>query len=339
MVESIEISCDRFRVSTDAWADYVMSHPYGSVFQTPEMFEVYSHTSGNEPLVVFALRQSKLVGLLVASIMQNGIGPIHLLTRRSVVVGGPLVLDDDPMVTGQLIHAYDRIVSSRFCIYSQFRPIYDMGHIFPYLVASGYLLKPHLNLTLDLSTSYGDLYSNLHNEKKRNIRKAEEAGLIFKELFSEKEIESVCSLIRKTYARKGVPMNYLGIFNEARNSLKDYVHFFGAFDKEHMIAAQVRLCYKDLVYAWFAGSDERYLKMKPNDFLLWNVITWSYDRKFKCFDFGGGGEPGVPYGVRDYKLKFGCKVHDWGRLEKYYRPLTYHLASLLYRLFHRIKGK
>ena len=106
-----------------------------------------------------------------------------------------------------------------------------------------------------------------------------------------------------------------------------------------MIAGQVRLCYGTLAYAWFAGSDEDYFKLRPNDFTMWNVIRWAREKGYKEFDFGGGGEPGKPYGVRDYKLKYGCEMYDYGRYMLTHRSVTYWAAATAYNLYHKLKGK
>lgn len=63
--------------------------------------------------------------------------------------------------------------------------------------------------------------------------------------------------------------------------------------------------YKDVVYAWYAGSNAEYFNKRPNDFLMWNVLLWSKEKGYKLFDFGGAGKPNIPYGVREYKLKYG----------------------------------
>jgi hypothetical protein len=68
--------------------------------------------------------------------------------------------------------------------------------------------------------------------------------------------------------------------------------------------------------------------MRPNDFLMWNVICWAHRNGYKYFDFGGGGKQGVPYGVRDYKMKYGCEIEDYGRYIYTHRPLAYKAGKL-----------
>ena len=131
--------------------------------------------------------------------------------------------------------------------------------------------------------------------------------------------------------------SYDKLFFNSKNLLDGHVKFFGAFCESKMIAGQVRLCYKDTVYAWYAGSDSGYFQKRPNDFLLWNVILWSKENNYKVFDFGGAGKPNVPYGVRDYKLKFGGELVNYGRFEKVHQPVVMFMSSIGLKFWKLIK--
>jgi len=99
----------------------------------------------------------------------------------------------------------------------------------------------------------------------------------------------------------------------------------------------VRLCYKELVYAWYAGSDSAYFDKRPNDFLTWQVMLWSKANSYKVFDFGGAGNPTVDYGVRNYKMKFGGELVHFGRFEKTHKTLFMFIGRKLYRLYKKRK--
>jgi len=126
------------------------------------------------------------------------------------------------------------------------------------------------------------------------------------------------------------------VFINSKDYLVDNVHFFGAYFEGKMIAGQVRLCYKDLVYAWYSGSDSDYLQKRPNDFLLWNVLLWSKENGYQVFDFGGAGKPGIPYGVRDYKLKYGGELVNNGRFVKTHKPLFMYIGKIVYFVYRKI---
>lgn len=308
-----------------------MRHPHGTVFQMPQMFEIYRRTKHCYPMVVTAEKNGRIKGLLLAVIQWNGNIITKPLTARSIIIGGPLVVNNDERIVKMLMSEYRKRLPS-YVVYSEVRPIYDMSNIGNALSECGFKKVGHYNLMLDIRPNKQRLYDNLHKERQRNIHQAEKAELVFKEINNDSDIQEISNLIELTYKRKHVPLTDKGIFLQAKHLMPEYVRFFAAYKDSQMVAGQVRLCYKGLVYAWYAGSDEKYFKLRPNDFLMWNVICWAHDRGYKLFDFGGGGEPGKPYGVRDYKLKYGCKMYDFGRYICLHRPLIYHTAKTMMNL-------
>ena len=327
------------QIDKAAWAEFVKTHPNGNVFQTPEMYEVYARTKHTAPLVVAIEEHDEIVGLLLAQIITNGDSLVSWLTARSIIIGGPLIKDEREDVLYCLIDAYMRLLP-RKVIYSEIRPIYDIVGLAPDLQGIRWTRKGHYNLLMSLDKSQEELFNQMHKERRRNVNQAIKAGLIFREVTEKNDVHAIVELIRKTYERKHVPISYLDMFDEVHDKMKQYAHFFASYTSDGiMIAGEVRLCYKDLVYAWFAGSDENYFKLRPNDFTMWNVICWGAEHGYKLLDFGGGGEPGKPYGVRDYKLKYGCEIYDYGRYVYVHRPIIYWMATKAYALYHKIKGK
>lgn len=317
------------------WSAFVQTHPLGNVFQTPEMYDVYACAQHTKPIVVAAMEDNEIVGVLLAQYLTNGSSLASWLTARSIITGGPLAKDNNPEVINALFEAYKRLLPSS-TIYSEIRPIYSME----WMDSLGWARKGHYNLILGLEKTDEELFEQMHKERRRNINQAIKAGLEFREITEEDEIRAIVALIKQTYERKHVPISYLDMFGAVRRLMGDYAHFFASYTPEgKMIAGEVRLCYKNLVYAWFAGSDEAYFKLRPNDFTMWNVICWAHAQGYKLLDFGGGGEPGVPYGVRDYKLKYGCEMYDYGRYTLAHRPITLWLGTVAYKLYHKIKGK
>lgn len=315
------------------WSAFVASHPQGNIFQTPEMYDVYACAEHVMPMAIAAVEGDEIVGILVAQYMTNGGTLASWITARSIITGGPLARNNDPAIIQALMEAYKKQLPCK-TIYSEIRPIYPMNDM------PGWKRVGHYNLVMRLEKTEEELFEQMHKERRRNVNQAIKAGLTFKELTTADEIQQVVALIEKTYRRKHVPIGYLNMFEKVQGILRDYAHFFGCYTAEgQMIAGQVRLCYGTLVYAWFAGSDEDFFKLRPNDFTMWNVIRWAREKGYKEFDFGGGGEPGKPYGVRDYKLKYGCEMFDYGRYILAHRPVTYWAAATAYNLYHKLKGK
>lgn len=321
------------------WEAFVQAHPQGNVFQTPQMYDVYRVTDKQQPLAIAVEEDGQICGLLLAVIIWNGGTITKALTARSIIIGGPLVRDNDPEVAQRLMEAY-RECLPRYVVYSEIRPVYDVNELMNERVneLTRWKRVGHYNLVMKVEKSEEELWNGMHKERRRNVGQAEKAGLRFAEVTTDEERGQVVDLLHKTYARKHVPMADSSLFAQLTEIMPDYVRFFAAYHEDKMIAGEIRLGYKDLLYAWYAGSDEQYFKMRPNDFLMWNVIKWAHKQGYKEFDFGGGGEPGKPYGVRDYKLKYGCEMYDYGRYVFAHRPITYWAAAKAYNLYHKLKG-
>lgn len=320
-------------IDRKAWATFVAKHPQGNIFQTPEMYDVYACAVHVTPIAIVAMDGEEIVGVLVAQYMTNGGRLASWITARSIITGGPLVRNNDPAIIQALLEAYKKQLPGR-TIYSEIRPVYLMEDV------PGWKRVGHYNLVLGLEKTEEELFEQMHKERRRNVNQAVKAGLVFKEVTDEEDISAIVALIKQTYERKHVPIGYLDMFGEVRRLMGEYARFFASYTADgKMIAGEIRLCYNDLVYAWFAGSDEAYLKLRPNDFTMWNVIRWAHEKGYKEFDFGGGGEPGKPYGVRDYKLKYGCEMFDYGRYLLTHRPITYWAAATAYNIYHKLKGK
>ena len=329
------IETNPLNIDKQSWVDFVNNHPNGNIFHTPEMYVVYLNTPKFSPLILIATdKNDNIVGCLMSVIQREYSGLIGELTTRSIIFGGPLTENNSPTIADVLLKKYNEIIKPK-AIYSQFRNLFDTTEFSNIFIKNGYHFDEHLDILLDLTASEEELEKNLHKERKRNIAKAQKEGLVFKHLTEREEIDDVVLLLKKTYHRVKVPMSYDELFVQSKNLLKNKVHFFGAYYNGKMIAGQVRLCYKDTVYAWYSGSDSSYFNKKPNDFLLWNVILWSKQNNFTTFDFGGAGKPNVAFGVRDYKLKFGGKVVSYGRYEIAHKRLLMTIGRNAYELYKR----
>jgi lipid II:glycine glycyltransferase (peptidoglycan interpeptide bridge formation enzyme) len=322
----MEIVNDIECIGKNKWNAFVGTHPQGTVFQTYDMYEVYQKTSHNKPIAVAVVENGNVLGLLLAVWMWNGNVISKWVTARSIIIGGPLVADNNQKVMKLLMQRYRKALP--LCtIYSEIRPIYPMDSMADLMKELGYNRKGHYNLIIDLKPELEQLFAAMHKARKREIRRAMDYGLQFKTLQTQDEIDTAVGLIKKTYKRKHVPLSNAQMLSKLGDYLDDKVQYFGAYKDDSMIAANINLCYRNLVYAWFAGSDENAFSYYPNDFLMWKLMEWSKEKGYDYLDLGGGGEPGVPYGVRDYKLKFGCQIFDYGRFMILHRPLTYKLGE------------
>lgn len=78
-------------VKESVWADFVRNHPKGSIFQTPEMYEVYKSTKRYEPVFLAAVDESDNVkAMLVAHVIKEFESVLGRYSARAIIQGGPL---------------------------------------------------------------------------------------------------------------------------------------------------------------------------------------------------------------------------------------------------------
>jgi len=91
---------------------------------------------------------------------------------------------------------------------------------------------------------------------------------------------------------------------------------------------------KTLYEMYICGKDKE-LKDKgvyPSVLATWAGIEYAIENGIPKFDFMGMGIPGRQYGVRDFKMRFGGEVVNYGRWTKINNPLLYHVAEFGYNV-------
>jgi serine/alanine adding enzyme len=87
------------------------------------------------------------------------------------------------------------------------------------------------------------------------------------------------------------------------------------------------------IFYWYAGSDRALTQHKANELVTWSVLEWGAANGYETFDWGGAGAPSEPYGVRDFKRKFGGREVNFGRYTRVHAPNRLALSSRAYWVF------
>jgi lipid II:glycine glycyltransferase (peptidoglycan interpeptide bridge formation enzyme) len=82
------------------------------------------------------------------------------------------------------------------------------------------------------------------------------------------------------------------------------------------------------IYEWYVcGLDKEYKEQYPSVLATWAAIDFAAKNDIKNFDFMGVGRPDIPYGVREFKVRFGGEMVNYGRLTRINNRLLYHIAE------------
>jgi len=322
------------------WSSFVYNHPNGNVFQTPEMNEVYKKTKNYEPISFAVIDDNdEILGILLAVIQKEHSGFLGKFSTRSIIMGGPLIKDNNTEVLDFILTEYNKRIKGK-AIYTQFRNQWQWNETEKEIFKKhGFEYESHLDIFVDLNKSEDELWKNLKSQARNKIRKAEKMGVDFKEIKSEDEISECYQILEEVYHQAKLPIPDFSLFKNANKALsdKEMIRFFVAVKDEKIIGTRIVFTFNNLLYDWYAGSKRNYYKYNPNDFLPWKIIEWGIENGYKTFDFGGAGKPNVPYGVRDHKMKFGGDLLEFGRFEKVHKPFLMLMGKTGLKFWQKLK--
>ena len=326
---------------TKQWSDFVHRHPYGNIFQTPEMAEVYKRTKNYEPitLAVFDGTTDEILAILLAVVIREMGGIMSSFSARSIIQGGPLFIDGEKGIKAlKILMDYYNKIGPKKVLYTQIRNIWDTSQFSSTFNGLGYACEAHLNFLINLTKSKEELWKGLSKKRRNGIRRAEKSGVTIKEIEDKSLIPVLYDLMGDTYANAKVPLADISLFLHVFNKLnqKNIAKFFLATHQDKYIGAIVVLMYNGIIYDWYAGASRNYLQLRPNDILAWHAIEWGTKNGYNAFDFGGAGNPNEEYGVREFKKQFGGEMVNFGRYTKVHSPVKMRIAEKGFKVYRRM---
>jgi lipid II:glycine glycyltransferase (peptidoglycan interpeptide bridge formation enzyme) len=324
----------------DTWQAFVDGHPLANVFHTPAMQQVFAGAKGHEPLLRAAVADDgRVLALLTAVDVRLTGGPLARLTSRSIAYGGVLCAEghEGQDALEALLRWHNDTADHRH-LFTEMRHRSDAHALRPVWDACGYAHEPELNFLIDLRPSPEAIWQALNRTARKNVRRAKRDGLIAQEVTCSEELDGFYGLLQQVYSDAEVPLADISLFRSALELLRQrgMARFVLARSPQgDMAGARVVLLYKGGIFDWYAGASRELRNSRPNDFLVWHTLQWGATHGYHTFDFGGAGHPDVPYGVRDFKAKFGGQLVNYGRERCVHAPRMLWLSETGYRVLRR----
>lgn len=331
-------------VSKEALSKFVFENPNTSIFQTPEMGEVYRRNRRCTPLILAAINEGtgEILASLLAKKLEEKSGFLSTFSRHSTVRGGPIFVDnEDDGITAvsQLLKYYNKNIE-KDTLYSRIYPLNDTPQITPVIEKSGYRHEGWQNFLINLNRPVGEIWKQLKKSRRYGINKAKKRGVTIEEIREKELIPIFYDLLQDTYKNKKIVLEDINNFEATFDILvpKNMAKFFMAKYEGRYIAAILILFYKGVVYDWYAGSSQKQedLALCPNDLIAWYVIEWGANNGFHTFDFGGGGEPSETSGWIKFKREFGGELVNYGRYTKIHKPKKLWFSQKMFKIYRKI---
>lgn len=327
-------------ITKDCWHTFIDNHPQSTIFHTPIMCNIFNSTPNYESFALFAVNKLGDVKAMLSGYVQTiSSGILKSLSKRAVIMQSPIYINTEAL---NLLLSYYKVFIRHNAVYSEIRNHNDSSNIRDIYEKNNYKYEEHLNILINVNQHLDDIFKRMSPTRRKQINRGYRRG-VFSTIIENNDtvgLNTCIKIIQDVYMRIKLPLpdvNMLNTANKLSNKDEKFVCFALKFENE-IIGTRMILCYKDRIYDWFAGSKEEHYDKYPNDILPWEVFKWGHNNGYRIFDFGGAGKPNVPYGVRDYKLKFGGDLVNFGRYQIIHSPTKYWIAVMGFNLLRIIKG-
>jgi len=322
------------------WRQFVNTHPQSSIFHTPEMCAAFARAPGHCCSLWAAVTDEGRPLALLLPVSQTLLnGPLRAWTTRSVAYGSVLCAPgaESRPALAHLLSEYTRQARTD-ALFTELRNTADLRDLQPVLAECGFEYEPHLNYLIDLTQPEQKLWQNLRSNARRNIQKARKSGVVIDEVTDPARLLEAYAILKAVYQRLQVPLPALAFFEAVYDLLapKGRLRVLTARLGEMTIGALTLLLHNDVMLYWYTGTLREYSAYRANDLLVWQALEWGCRQGYRLFDFGGAGKPDEPYGVRDFKAKFGGELVDYGRNTCVHSQLRFHVGQLGYQVLRRI---
>jgi len=88
----------------------------------------------------------------------------------------------------------------------------------------------------------------------------------------------------------------------------------------------------NIIYEWYIAHNNEIPNIYPGVLATYAPIEFSYKNQLSMFDFLGAGKPTESYGVRDFKMKFGGELVEYGRYLRVNKKIRYFLGVITHKI-------
>lgn len=288
----------------EGWNTLLRSHPGANFFHTVEWARVLHFSYGHQPVHLSVIHDGRLHGLLALVEVSS-----PLTGRRGV----SLAFTDacPPLISSE---ATAPVLLEEALAYGRTRKWkYFEARDWPCAQTSATPSLSFCGHVLNLERGEKALYDGLEGPVRTAVRKAEKSGVKVEILRSEEAMATYYRLHRLTRHRHGLPPQPYAFFQNIQQAVvaKDMGFVAVANHEGQPVSAAVFLHFAGKAIYKFGASDKRYQKVRPNSFMMWEVIKHLAQNGFVSLDFGRSslGEEGLcrfkrSFGAMERKLDY-----------------------------------
>ena len=188
-------------IRREDWAELVDGSSVATWFQTKEAYVFFGSLSFWERFGFAVKTDGKLKGVVLGVVQREGGIVRRFLSRRAIVFGGPLLSNDiTEGELAELLHETTKRLKKK-AIYIEMRNFNDYSRWKKTFESAGFRYDPHLNVHVD-TTSWSVVERKLDRNRRRNIKKARENGVVIDSNPTLEDVRTFYSMLERLYRTK-----------------------------------------------------------------------------------------------------------------------------------------
>lgn len=350
----------------EGWQLLIEQSPYATFFQTEKAYDFYRSQSYLDTFALAVVENNQVTGVAVGYI-QSEKGIKSYFSKRAIIMGGLLL---DTGISNEALSELLQAIKMRTskAIYVEIRNHHDYSAFAPVFTQNGFDYQPHLNVKITCDT-WQDALNRMDTNRRRVLKNFDECcnpsivesqelkvyqfcdsasakrtvasphhriteSPYYCYATTKEQVRQYYALLRQHYKTKvRKPLFPYAFFESLVTSQTGKLLLLYTADKLIGGMVQAELPGK-VVYDYYACAlDEAYKELSPSVLLYGITMQQAINDGVKVFDTMGAGKPDIPYGVRDFKLRFGGTLVQEGRFLLLHRPFLYKMGAWAVKFF------
>lgn len=202
--------------------------------------------------------------------------------------------------------------------------------------------QPRFVFRLDITPSLDELFANLHQKTRYNIRLAQKKGVTIRVAANKDDLKVFYQVLIETAERDKFLIRSYDYFSTIWDHLVEngLARIFLAEYEGKVIAGTLALIFGDKVWYLYGASSNKYRNVMPNYLLQWTMITWAKENNCTLYDFRGVpghlSEDNPLYGLYRFKKGFNGEYTEFiGEYDLVFDPLMYGLWNFAEPIYYK----
>lgn len=317
----------------EKWDKFVMEDSMNGTFlQTRRFIEYHPQERFDDGSLIF-LKDDSIVAIILACIVREKNGAV-MYSHKGSTYGGFVVSQNiySCEAIGQLVVEFEDWLQKHSIMRIVMKQTPDLFSrhstelVDYFLYKENYVAYSELNFYLDLQKYGGNIEGQFSSSRRRNYRHSLKNNLLFRQLNKREEIADFYQVLCVNLENLGLKcihtLNELVDFHS--NRLINEVDFYGEYLGEKLIAGAMLFYFgNNIVHTQYLSSLPEYRKLNSMDFLIYNLVKVSLDRKKQYLTFGICTEDNgkyINFSLASFKEGFGADYSINRTYEKSFIP-------------------